>query len=354
MARATTYGSNTRTALIPETTYGTNPGSGAQEIFLDSLDIEYQPNHIFGQTLVDTSQNYLKLGNEQTTVNMTGKLFKSSVAWHIIINRLFKKGTTVGLSDPYTHPYTIDYETAPGSFTLESIPHGGASSILAQQVLGCVPQTLTLTANQGEHPTFECTCIGREFTRSTGPGTAYTAANDTTIFEVGSLMTESITGGTFGNGLKISTSGSDYFVKPVNFEVTIESGIDDNAFTLDSKLRRQIQRSGNLAVSGTLDFYLESGETWTANQIQALIRTAQEFSFIWGYQTGTPSSAGEKTFQLNLGDSGAGVVFDPDGAVTSVEGPGVVLVSAPFQMLDVENNLTLEIVNDKASGTVAV
>lgn len=350
-------GSNTRAALYPESTYGTNPGSGHQEIFLDSIEPNFDPGFQYLQTLVNTSIGYVKTGNQVSSVSMTGKLFKSSVALHVLLNRIFKKGTTTDTSGaaPYTHPYTVDYETNPGSFTFEYVPHGEDSSDHAQQFTGCVPTSFSVSAQQGEIPTFTVDAIAQQFTRATGPSTIYAGSIDTNIYVVGDMLTESVVGtGASGVGLKLTSGGTDHYVRPINFDFTFNTGIDENGFTLDSNLRRSAQRGGNLEATGTLDFYLEHGQAWTAEAVQALIRTGAEFSFQWRYSTGTAGTSAYRNFQLNLGSSGAGVIFDPEGATVVPDGPGVIQVSAPFRMLDIENKLTLSVSNERNGTAVGI
>lgn len=349
---ATFNGENTRTAIIPESVYGTNPATGAQELFVDSYEIGYDPGFTYNQPVKETSASYLTLGNEATTWSLTHKLFKSNLAFHALLNRLFTGLSTSGSSDPYTHIYTQAYGTAPGSFTLEVVPGGAGSSALAQQVKGCVPNSMNISFSQGEMPMVEWSGIGREFTRDTGPS-AYTAAVDTSIFVPGDLTSETISGGTTSSGLKLTAGGVDYGVKPVNFDVTYEAGIDDAAFVLDSRYRKEPQRSGLLACTGTLDFYMEQG-TQAADDVMALIRTGTPFTFNFWVSSGTPASSGYKSFKLVMGYNAPNVIFDPEGAVMNVEGPGAVIISAPFQMLNVESRLRLEIQNEKTGVQVNI
>lgn len=353
MARTNINGSNTRTAIIPETTYGTNPGTGAAEIFLTDYDPNYDPGNSAITTLKDTSQSFVKKGNEASSIAFGGKLFKSSIALHAILNRLFKKGTTTG-TDPYTHPYTLDYNTIPGSFTFEKVLMGGASSDKATQYLGCVPSAFSLSAQRGEHPTFEFECIARERTRATGPGTAYNATTDKNIFCVGDMTGDALPSGG-GTGLQLIVAPSTgYYVQPVNFDFRLETGIDAEAYALTSNLRNQVQRGGPFVASGNLEFVLEDGETWTAKQVADLIADNTEFSFKWRYSTGTSGQSGYRLFDLKLGASGLGVVFDPEGASFNPDGPGRILVNAPFQMYDIESNLSLDIQNEQDGTAVGV
>jgi len=345
-------GENTRTAVIPESAYGTNPATGAQELFVDSYEIGYDGGFTYNQPIKDTSPSYLTLGNEATTWGMTHKLFKSNLGFHALLNRLFTSRSTTGSGDPYTHIYTQDYGTAPGTFTFEVVPGGAGSSGLAMQVKGCVPTSMTLTAGQGEMPMVEWSGIGREFTRDTGPA-AYTGSVDTAIFVPGDLTSETISGGTTSSGLKLTAGGVDYGVKPVSLEVTYDAGIDESAYTLDSRYRIDPQRGGPLSITGTLDFFMEQG-TQAADDVIALIRTGTAFTVRYWFSTGTPASPGYKSFELLMGYNAPNVIFDAEAAAVSVEGPGAVTISAPFQMLNVESRTRLTINNDKTSANVNI
>lgn len=346
-------GENTRTALIPESTYGTNPATGAQELFADSYEIGYDPGFVYNQTLVDTSPSFLTLGNEGTTWGMVHKLYKSNLAFHIMLNRLFMSLSTSGGADPYTHLYTQVYATNPGSFTLEVVPNGEAASTSAMQVKGCVPTSMTISAPAGEQPTVEWSGIGREYTREASPGTAYTSSVDTAIFVPGDLTSETISGATTSSGLKLTAGGTEYGVKPISYDVTYEAGIDESGYTLDNRYRISPHRGGLLAVSGNLDFYLEEG-TRAAQNVIALIRSGTPFSFHQWFSTGTPASAGYKSFDFHLGYGSPSVIFDPEGAVINVDGPGAVTISAPFQVLNVESSVRLTVSNEKNGTAVNI
>lgn len=346
-------GENTRTAIIPESTYGTKPATGAQELFADSYEIGYDPAFTYNQTLIDTSPSFLTLGNEGTTWGLTHKLYKSNLAFHAILNRLFMTLATSGGADPYNHLYTQNYANNPGSFTFEVVPNGEAASTSAMQVKGCVPTSMTISAPAGEQPTVEWSGIGREYTRDASPVTAYTASVDTGIYVPGDLTSETISGSTTNSGLKLTAGGTDYGVKPISFDVTYEAGIDESGHVLDSRYRISPHRGGSLAVSGNLEFYYADGAN-SALTVISLIRTGTPFSFHQWFSTGTPASAGYKSFDFHLGYGSPSVIFDPEGAVINVDGPSAVTISAPFQVLNVESSVRLTVTNEKNGTAVNI
>lgn len=352
MARTQILGYNTRTSIIPETTYGTNPATGSTELFVQSFEIEHTRNQSPVNYLTKGSTGTVKQGLESTNVTLSGILPKSSVGFHALLNRFFSLGTTTG-SGPYVHPYTMPYATTPGSFTFECIPQGANSSTRATQVYGCVPQRLRLSAQPGAHPTYEMYCIGKELAQASGPATAPSGAIDTEIFCVGDMDLDGLPS-TGGDGLLFTDTGSNgYYVLPLAFDVEISVGLDEEAYTLDGTQRRQVQRGGNMEVSGSVTFLYEDGETWDAHDFLSQVRQGTHFTTGWTYNIG--SGASQRQFDLSLGAGAAGaLVFDESAVPPSIEGPGRIEVEAPFTMMAVEDNLTLNVVNEKAGGTVGV
>jgi hypothetical protein len=352
MPNSVVTGANTRTAFIPETTYGTNPATGAAELHVDEYEINYDPSRSYITNLKDSSISFPKDGNEVSSMSFTSKLFKSTAAINLLLNRFFVKGTTTGAGDPYTHPYTMDYETKPGSFTFEAVVSGEASSNRAIQAKGCTPNSITLSAALGEHPTISADCLVREVTRATGPGTAYTGSTDSNIFCAGDMF--STNDGESVSALLLTTGASGYFVRPVSFELTLSAGLDEGSHSLVSNLRPRVQRGGPLEASGTLEFILETGETWSAINVVDLIKSNTGFRFDWEYRTGTPAASGYRQFKISLGNGSDKVYFDPEGATFTPDGPGKVMVSAPFQLTDVESSLTATINNALNSAAAGV
>lgn len=352
MARTQILGYNTRTSIIPETTYGTNPATGSQELFVQSFEIEHSRNQSPVNYLAKGSQGTVKQGNESTNVTLGGIIPKSSVGFQAILNRFFSLGTTTG-SGPYTHPYTMPYSTTPGSFTFEGIPMGENGSTRAVQVYGCVPQRLTLSAQQGEHPTYEFFCLGRQLANASGPATAPSGAIDTNIYRVGDMDLTSLPA-TAGDGLLLTdTSSNGYFVLPLAFDVTINAGLDEEAYTLDTTYRRQIQRGGNMEVTGSITFLYEDGESWDSHDLLLQIRQGTHFTTQWRLVQGGGGS--QCQFDLNLGTGTAGsIVFDESAAAPTPDGPGRMIVEAPFTMNCVEDDLTLDVMNEKTGVTVGV
>ena len=352
MARQQILGYNTRTSIIPETTYGTNPGTGGQELFVQSYQIEHTRNQSPVNFLTKGSAGTVKQGNEATNVTLSGILPKSSTAFHGLLNRFFSLGTTTG-SGPYTHPYTMPYATTPGSFTFEVIPQGENSSTRAMQVYGCVPQRLSLSAQPGEHPTYEMFCIGRELAQATGPSSAPSSAIDTEIFTVGDMALTSLPS-TQGDGLLLTDTGSNgYYVLPTAFDLEITVGLDEEAYTLDSNQRRQIQRGANMEVSGSITFIYEDGESWDSLDFLSQVRQGTHFTSQFAYNTGT--GTGQRRFDIDLGTGSAGaMVFDEAAVPATIEGPGRIEIEAPFTCVNVEDNLALTVINEKAGGTVNI
>lgn len=352
MARTQINGYNTRTSIIPETTYGTNPATGSQELFVQSFNIEHDRNQTPLNFLTKGSQADVKQGNESTNLTISGPIPRSSIAFHALMNRFFSKQTTTG-AGPYTHPYTFPYLQIPGSFTFEGIPEGENSSTKAVQVYGCVPQRLRVSAQAGELPTYELFCLGRQLANATGPATAPSGAVDSSVYSAGDMDLSSLPA-TAGDGLLFTdTSSNGYYVLPVAYEIEINAGLDEDAYTLDTTYRRQIQRGANMEVTGTVSFLYETGESWDSHDLISQIRQGTHFTTQWRLVAG--GGGAQTQFQIDLGTGTAGaVVFDESAAAPTPDGPGRMIVEAPFSVNCVEDNLALTIVNAMNGTTVDV